>query len=182
MPRFLAEVLTWSDHSWLRPLIRAAIQAGQPPVAFIIEEPRSEWNVWDYRIAKAETILASYEIEGIPQHIEEDPNMDVQVRKHVSRAQAAVERAQAEDERRRTNKKSGEVRPAYGQRFYPVMKPRDPAKRQSLMEWLSKSRDTSEKAAMTGSDARIGVGADMDMVEQYRARRSEAARAVDSMP
>lgn len=167
MPRFLAEVLTWSSHSWMRPLIEAASVSGQPFTAYLFERPAKEWTFWDYRIAKAQALLSNYEVDGWPQHFEDDENIQWTARSRISKSRAVVEKAQAADEKARTDSK-GKVKPAYGKSFYPVPVRIDPTKRLSFQDWLFKPAERSD-AVLPSGDERLEVPVTIgDEVDPFR--------------
>lgn len=162
MPSFLVGMLTRDDHQWLKPCIRAAIDSGRPPAAVILEDSsRTEWCDWDYRIVKAFYLLEQYEIEGWPIWYDESPDVTFLAKKRTSKAAAALEKAQHADQKRRTDKQ-GNVRPAFGERWYVVPEIREGGKRPTMEDWASK------KAGDSGDERMV---ADPDKMKQFRDKK-----------
>ena len=94
----------------MKPIIRAAVESGLPPLALLLNDPKREHSRWDMKLIKAYYFEQSYQIEGFPIWVEESPNVTFVARSKVIRSQAVVERAQ-EAEGKKKNA-------THGKRFY----------------------------------------------------------------
>lgn len=91
----MSEALDWDSHSFLKPIIKAAIKSGVPPMALITDDPtRTENCKWDLKLIKAYYINQAFEIDGHPIHIEESKDIIWTAKRKLLRSAEAVDREQ----------------------------------------------------------------------------------------
>lgn len=79
-------------------------------MALLLNEPKREYSRWDMKLIKAYYFEQSYQVEGFPIWVEESPSVTFVARSRIIRSQAAIERAQEAESKKKT--------PAHGKRFY----------------------------------------------------------------
>ena len=79
-------------------------------MALLMNEPQRKYSRWDMKLIKAYYFEQSYQIEGFPIWVEESPSVTFVARSRIIRSQAAVERAQDAESKKKT--------PTHGKRFY----------------------------------------------------------------
>ena len=94
----------------MKPIIRAAVDSGRPPLELLLDEPDRPRSKWDGKLIKALYLAEAYEVEGHPIWVEESPDITFVAKSKIIRSQAVVERAQ-EAEGKKKN-------PPKGRRFY----------------------------------------------------------------
>ena len=94
----------------MKPIIRAAVDSGRPPLELLLDEPGRRRTTWDGKLIKALYLNEAFEVEGYPIWIEESPNVTFEAKSKVIRSLAVVEKAQDAE----ANKKN----PTKGKRFY----------------------------------------------------------------
>lgn len=94
----------------MKPIIRAAVDSGRPPLELILDEPNRKRCKWDGKLIKALYLNEAFEVEGYPIWIEESPDISFVARTKIIRSAAVVEKAQ-DDEGKKKN-------PRRGVRFY----------------------------------------------------------------
>lgn len=133
---FFSYALTWQDQSYIEPYLKAAAQAGQPPIAMILEDPsHKEWTAMDYRLAKAYELRLTY--GDIPPWIDRSDRVSFEARSFISRSAAAVERKQHADEEK-TQKRN--AKPVFGKRYYAVPVIPDGGPMPTMQEWVEETR------------------------------------------
>lgn len=127
----------WEDHSWLLPRIRAALDAKVPPTAIILRDPgRTEYGVWDLKLAAAYHINDEMMRGNVPVYWDESDRVTFDVRRGRSKSRAAIERREEADQKSKNQ--------LYGVYYYAVPRTMDGGPLPTLAEWLE------EKAAKEG--------------------------------
>lgn len=127
----------------MKPIIRAAIDSGRPPLELILDQPNRPRSRWDGILIKALYLQEAYELEGYPIWVEESPAISFEPRHRDVRSLAVVERAQAAE--------SKKDKPTPGRKYYAVPKLRPGYSWPTRREWLEKrshSVDTEEDGAI----------------------------------
>lgn len=91
----MSEALDWDSHSFLKPIIKAAIKSGIPPMAMLTDNPtRTEHCKWDLKLIKAYYINQAFEIDGHPIHVEESRSIAWTAKRKKLRSAEAVDKEQ----------------------------------------------------------------------------------------
>lgn len=145
----------------MKPIIRAAIDSGRPPLELLLDEPNRKRSRWDGILIKAIYLQEAYELEGYPIWYEESDAIAFEVRHRDVRSQAVVERAQKAE--------SKKDNPTPGRRFYAVPKLVPGKKWPTRKAWLaSKSR---------GEQAPDDEAVDLKRIEEAEDRAKLKAEA-----
>jgi hypothetical protein len=118
------------------------VDSGQPPTAVILSDPsHHDWDIWDYRLLKAQYIIQDWYRDGIPIWWDESERVTFDAVARVSKSRAAIERAQE-------NASRGNKKPVPGRYF--IAEPRiiDGGDFPTRDEWL-------EEQALKRSDNSI---------------------------
>lgn len=145
----------------MKPLIRAAVDSGRPPLELILDHPDRKRCKWDGILIKALYMLESYELEGWPLWIEESTSIRFESRHRDVRSAAVVEAAQKTE--------SKKDNPTAGRRFYAVPKLIPGHKWPTRREWLEGKR---RGEATPGDEV-----ADIKRAEEAEARAAAKAAA-----
>lgn len=106
------------------------MDSGQPPTAVILSDPsHRDWDIWDYRLLKAQYIIQDWYRDGIPIWWDESERVTFDAVARVSKSRAAIERAQ--DSASKGNKK-----PVPGRYFIPEPRVVDGGDFPTRDEWL----------------------------------------------
>ncbi|AXC36277.1 tail assembly chaperone [Microbacterium phage Fork] len=154
---FFSEVLTLDSHSWMKPLIRAAIDSGRPPLELILDEPDRKRSKWDGILIKALYLQEAYEVEGYPIWVEDSPSVRFELRHRDIRSLSVVEAAQAAE--------SKKDNPTRGRKFYSVPKLLPGHKWPTRKAWL--------ESRSSGGDTEADGAVDMKRVEEAEQRARE---------
>lgn len=138
---FLAQALTWDDHAWVVPRIRAALDAGVPPTAIILRDPeRTVYGEWDLKLAAAIQVYNELMRGNVPVYWDESERVAFDVKVGKSKSRAAIERREEADQKAKRDTK--------GLYYYAVARTIDGGPLPTLPEWLD------ERAAKAGKDDR----------------------------
>lgn len=149
----------------MKPLIRAAIDSGRPPLELILDEPDRKRSKWDGILIKALYLQEAYELEGYPIWVEESKAVRFELRHRDVRSLSVVEAAQASE--------SKKDNPTRGRRFYAVPKLLPGHKWPTRKEWLD--------SRSTGGDTEADGAVDMQRIEEAEQRaREKVARNPDA--
>lgn len=127
----------------MKPLIRAAVDSGRPPLELILDEPDRKRCKWDGILIKALYLQEAYELEGYPIWVEESKDIQFELRHRDVRSLSVVEAAQAAESKKEN--------PTKGRRFYAVPKLLPGRKWPTRKAWLdsrSNGGDTDEDGAI----------------------------------
>ena len=148
----------------MKPIIRAAVDSGRPPLELLLDEPDRRRCRWDGKLIKALYLNEAFEVEGHPIWVEESPDITFQAKRRVIRSAAVVEAAQETHGKKK--------HPEKGVRYYAkaVLKPG--AKWPSRAEWQERQ---SKRA--NPEDAR-----DEKMTQRAREAEERARVKAESNP
>lgn len=152
----------------MKPIIRAAIDSGRPPLELLLDDPGRKRSKWDGILIKALYLQEAYELEGYPIWIEESDAIRWEVGHRDVRSLSVVEKAQKDE--------SGKKNPTPGRRFYAVPKLLPGRKWPTRQEWL----DRRASGQTTPEDGTV----DLERIEaaEERARlKAEANPDVESI-
>lgn len=170
----------------MKPIIRAAIDSGRPPLELLLDQPDRKRSKWDGKLIKALYLHDSYEVDGYPIWVEESPDITFQAKRTVLRSAAVVEKAQESH----SNKKN----PEKGVRFYAKAVLRDGARWPTRAEWAAKQSnksldpldDLDEKAKQRAFEAEERAAARISenpealrIIEEMQQRLQERAGRLD---
>lgn len=113
----------------MKPIIRAAIDSGRPPLELLLDEPNRPRGKWDGKLIKALYLNEAFDIEGYPIWVEESPNVQFVARTKTIRSQQVVDS-------KRSKLKPG----AHGVRVYAEAKLMPGKKWPTRKEWMSRDR------------------------------------------
>lgn len=128
----------------MKPIIRAAVESGRPPLELLLDEPGRERDKWDGKLIKALYLNEAFEIEGHPVWVEESPNVVFEAKRKKIRSLAVVEAAQDTHGKKKN--------PEKGVRFYADAKLKPGATWPTRKEWLD-MRAGKERPAESGENA-----------------------------
>ena len=142
----------------MKPIIRAAVDSGRPPLELILDQPNRPRGKWDGKLIKALYLNEAFEVEGYPIWVEESPDIQFQAKAKTIRSLAVVEAAQETHGKKK--------HPEKGRRFYAkaVLKPGK--KWPTRADWLNRGQSQEEAV----QDEKAAIMAD-------RAREAEARAA-----
>lgn len=149
----------------MKPIIRAAVDSGRPPLELLLDEPDRKRCKWDGKLIKALYMNEAFEVDGYPIWVEESPDIEFRARTRTIRSAEVVEKKQ--------NQKAGKKNQE-GKRFFAeaILKPGK--KWPTRSDWLAKQRKGApeidpedEKAILRAKEAE----------ERAAARMAEATAA-----
>lgn len=114
----------------MKPVIRAAVDSGRPPLELLLDDPDRKRSKWDGKLIKALYLSEAFEIEGHPVWVEESDSIVFEARRKRIRSLAVVEAAQDTH----TAKKN----PEKGVRFYAEAKLKPGHTWPTRKEWTDK--------------------------------------------
>lgn len=145
----------------MKPVIRAAVDTGRPPLELLLEQPDRPWTKWDYRLIKGLYRSELFEVEGHPVWVEESPDIVFEARRKKIRSMAVVEAAQDTH----GNKKH----PEKGVRFYAEAKLKPGAKWPTYKDWAERRAGKADlhetgndKKRVSEAEARAKAKVDAD--------------------
>lgn len=127
------------------PRVRAAINAGLPPLAVLFDEPKREWTRWDTILIKAYEIYTDMTNgTGIPVYWDRSDRVQFELGTYVSKSRAVLDRAE-EKARESKSKNHGKV-------FYAIPHTVDGGPLPTLEEFLA---EQSEKKKISAGNFRV---------------------------
>lgn len=103
-------------------------------MAVIFNNPsHTTWSVWDYKLFKAHYILQDWYRDGVPIWVDESDRVSFDAKARVSKARAAIERAQ-------DNASKGNKKPVYGRYFIAEPRVMDGGELPTREEWLEEQQ------------------------------------------
>lgn len=134
---FLAQALIWDDHSWIVPRIRAALEAGVPPVAMLLRDPaHKEYDAWDMKLASAHHIRETMLVGSVPIYWDQSDRVAFDVKKGKSKSRAKIQAAERAAQKKAKNNES-ELDGLY---FYTVPRTIDGGPLPTYEEWAEEKR------------------------------------------
>lgn len=149
----------------MKPIIRAAVDSGRPPLELLLDQPNRPRDRWDGKLIKALYINDAFEIEGYPIWVEESKSVEFKARAKTIRSLAAIEKKQEQ-----IGKKKGG---SHGVRVVSEVKLLPGKEWPTRAAWLAKQGGGSEKSEYDLEDEKM----------EQRAREAEeraAAKAAEN--
>lgn len=147
----------------MKPIIRAAVDSGRPPLELLLDQPNRPRDKWDGKLIKALYLNEAFDVEGYPIWVEESDAVQFVAKTKTVRSQQVLES-------RRAKLKPG----AHGVRVYAEAKLLPGRKWPTRREWLDRNK---AKTADDYLDAE-----DMKAHERARAAEQRAAAKVAADP
>lgn len=143
----------------MKPIIRAAVDSGRPPLELLLDEPGRKRGKWDGKLIKALYLCDAFEVEGHPVWIEESDAIYFEAKRKKFRSRAVVEAAQEAHQKKDS--------PEKGVSFYAVPRLRDGFTWPTRQEWINGQR--GEMVEDTG------ISSDRALEAEERAKAKLAA-------
>ena len=157
----------------MKPIIRAAVDSGRPPLELLLDQPNRPRGRWDGKLIKALYLHDSYEVDGYPIWVEESPDITFQAKRTVLRSAAVVEKAQESH--------ASKKHPEKGVRFYAKAVLADGARWPTRADWLAnQSKKPDELDDMDEKSRRRATEAEERAAAKI-AENPEAMRIVEDM-
>jgi hypothetical protein len=124
------------------PRIRAALDAGVPPLAVILRDPsHTEYNRWDLKLVAAYHIYEDMLVGNIPVHWDQSDRVTFDVKRGVSKSKAKIAATERAYQKRNAKNDSA----MDGVYFYAVPRTMDGGPLPTIEEWQA------EQAAKSGN-------------------------------
>lgn len=169
----------------MKPIIRAAVDSGRPPLELLLDDPGRKRSKWDGKLIKALYLCEAFEIEGYPVWVEESDAVTFKAKRKRIRSLAVVEAAQETH-----NKKE---RPEKGIRFYAEAKLKPGRTWPTRKEWTDRRagrdveanvKDAAEAARISEAEERAKLKAANDpevaaILAEFEEKRNKRAGKMD---
>lgn len=167
----------------MKPIIRAAVDSGRPPLELLLDEPNRKRCKWDGKLIKALYLNEAFEIEGYPVWVEESDSIFFKAKRHKIRSLAVVEAAQQTHQEKKN--------PEKGVRFSAEAKLKPGHKWPTRADWIKKrsgvvediTADTdAERAAEAEERARAKVQQDPEVaaiLAEFEEKRNKRTGKMD---